>query len=238
MVQGVDSGPDLNGRTVGADAQALAQAALDLYTQHSSIQLTSEAVTTAAVRLIHRADGASVALLAGNGTVRSNVSTDALAAAMQGIQDDVGEGPTRQSLRTRETVLVCDLRDETRWTRFTSAAVENTEARSVLALALCAGTDVLGALTVHSRAIGAFSAHAVAGATALAAHCALALMTSTHEEQFARALASRDAIGQAKGMIMERYNIDAQQAFAMLSTISQNTNTPVKVLAERLTSRR
>ena len=238
MAQGVGSRLDLDGWIAGVDAQALAQAARDLYTQPSSIELTSKAATAAAVRLIHGADGASIALLAGNGTVQSNVSTDALAATLATIQDDVGEGPTRQSLRSTETVLVCDLRSETRWTSFTSAAVENTEVRSVLALALSAGTDVLGALTVHSRAIGAFSAHAVAGATALAAHCALALMTSTHEEQFARALASRDAIGQAKGMIMERYNIDAQQAFAMLSTISQNTNTPVKVLAERLTSRR
>lgn len=238
MVQEAGSGLDLDLRCADIDAQALAHAARELYAQHSSIELTSAAVTAAAMQLIHGAEGASVALLAGNGTIRSNVSTDPLAAAVADIQDDVGDGPTRQSLRSTETVLVCDLRTETRWDSFTSAAVEHTEVRSVLALALCTGTDVLGALTVHSRAVGAFSGQAVAGAIALAAHCALALMTSTHEEQFVRALASRDTIGQAKGMIMERYNIDAQQAFAMLSTISQNTNTPVKVLAERLISRR
>lgn len=68
----------------------------------------------------------------------------------------------------------------------------------------------------------------------LASHAAIALLHDNRERQFKAALASRDVIGQAKGMIMERFRVDALHAFAMLTAISQETNTPVRDLAARL----
>jgi AmiR/NasT family two-component response regulator len=67
------------------------------------------------------------------------------------------------------------------------------------------------------------------------ANCAaIALMHDEQERQFKAALATRDVIGQAKGMIMERFGVDAARAFAMLRAISQHTNTPLRDLATRL----
>jgi AmiR/NasT family two-component response regulator len=54
------------------------------------------------------------------------------------------------------------------------------------------------------------------------------------EEQFRSALGSRDIIGQAKGMLMERFKIDAVQAFELLKRLSQNTNTPVAMVARQV----
>jgi AmiR/NasT family two-component response regulator len=54
------------------------------------------------------------------------------------------------------------------------------------------------------------------------------------EGQFHFALASRDRIGQAKGILMERFNIDSVQAFDMLRRLSQESNTPIRDLAERV----
>jgi AmiR/NasT family two-component response regulator len=54
--------------------------------------------------------------------------------------------------------------------------------------------------------------------------------------QFQAALASRDCIGQAKGMLMERFDIDAAAAFSLLARLSQNINTPVSEVARRLTA--
>jgi AmiR/NasT family two-component response regulator len=68
----------------------------------------------------------------------------------------------------------------------------------------------------------------------LANHAAIALVIEEHERQFRAALATRDVIGQAKGMLMERFDIDSGRAFAMLKKISQQTNTPVRQLAVRL----
>ncbi len=59
----------------------------------------------------------------------------------------------------------------------------------------------------------------------LAAHAASAIIASRHGEQLEAALNTRDTIGQAKGVIMERFNVDAVRAFDMLRELSQTTNT-------------
>jgi AmiR/NasT family two-component response regulator len=79
-----------------------------------------------------------------------------------------------------------------------------------------------------------FAVQSDAIAAMLANHAAIALINEQQERQFKAALATRDVIGQAKGMIMERFGVDASRAFSMLKTISQETNTPVRDLASRL----
>jgi len=58
--------------------------------------------------------------------------------------------------------------------------------------------------------------------------------SARRDERFKRALASRDTIGQAKGMIMERYGVDAVQAFGLLRKLSQDSNVPLVQVAEEL----
>lgn len=53
-------------------------------------------------------------------------------------------------------------------------------------------------------------------------------------EQLRRAVESRDIIGQAKGMLMERFSIDADAAFDLLVKLSQRSNTPVAVIAQKI----
>ena len=71
----------------------------------------------------------------------------------------------------------------------------------------------------------------------LATHAAIALIANDVRLQFQSALASRDVIGQAKGMIMERFHVDAVRAFELLTTLSQNSNTRVAEVAEEIVSR-
>jgi AmiR/NasT family two-component response regulator len=54
------------------------------------------------------------------------------------------------------------------------------------------------------------------------------------DQQFRRALFSRDVIGQAKGMVMERFDIDEAAAFPLLKRVSQDSNTPIARLAQRV----
>ena len=68
----------------------------------------------------------------------------------------------------------------------------------------------------------------------LATHAAIALIASDKENQFESALASRDVIGQAKGIVMERFKIDAQRAFALLANLSQDSNMPLRQIAQRM----
>jgi AmiR/NasT family two-component response regulator len=68
----------------------------------------------------------------------------------------------------------------------------------------------------------------------LATHAAVALIATDDHNQFESALAGRDIIGQAKGILMERFKIGAVHAFVILTRLSQETNTPVRTLAARL----
>ena len=58
------------------------------------------------------------------------------------------------------------------------------------------------------------------------------------DQQFRVALVSRDVIGQAKGRLMERFDIDAAEAFERLKQMSQDGNTPIAQVAQRVTRRR
>ena len=62
----------------------------------------------------------------------------------------------------------------------------------------------------------------------------MAWNSARRDEQFQRALSSRDVIGQAKGMIMERYRVDAVQAFEVLRKLSQDSNVPLLQIAAEL----
>ncbi len=68
----------------------------------------------------------------------------------------------------------------------------------------------------------------------LAAHAAAAILASRQNEQLESALSTRDRIGQAKGIIMERYNVDDVKAFDMLRKLSQDSNTRLTEVAARV----
>ncbi len=83
----------------------------------------------------------------------------------------------------------------------------------------------MGALNLFGTKPDAFTLENEAVGAMLATHAAVALIADDNRLQFQSALASRDIIGQAKGMIMERFNVDAVRAFELLKSLSQNSNT-------------
>ncbi len=91
-----------------------------------------------------------------------------------------------------------------------------------------------GALNLFGLRPGAFDAQSEAIGSVLAAHAASAIIASRHGEQLESALTTRDTIGQAKGVIMERFNVDAMRAFEMLRELSQSTNTRLVDIANRV----
>jgi hypothetical protein len=119
--------------------------------------------------------------------------------------------------------------------------------RSVLAVGLFPGGEIprLGALNLYSFAPDGFTAADPDIALVLAAHASTALVgtkavTAAELEaaQLKEALASRDVIGQAKGILMERRGISAAEAFDVLRSASQSLNVKLAQLAETLASRR
>ena len=191
-------------------------------------------VTSASVDLISGVDCAEVVVIE-DGHFRSVAPTSDLVFALNAAQQDAGQGPCLDAIDGRTVIRANDLRTEPRWPHFAQIATA-AGMHSVLSYRLdthSAKTATLSFLGCKPEAFGTESQ--ALGAT-LAAHASIALIADDRRHQFESALASRDVIGQAKGLLMERFNVDAVRAFEMLTKISQNSNTPVNDIARRLTS--
>jgi hypothetical protein len=97
--------------------------------------------------------------------------------------------------------------------------------------------DTLGALNLHSKAANAFGEASRTVGLVFAAHAAVALSSAIHDEQMEDALQSRDVIGQAKGILMAREGVDAQEAFDMLRRASQRLNVKLRDVASGVIDR-
>ncbi|WP_111766160.1 ANTAR domain-containing protein [Nakamurella deserti] len=94
--------------------------------------------------------------------------------------------------------------------------------------------EVLGSLTLASTRRNAFDPEAVELASVFAAHATLAVSNRRIARNLTAMAGSRDVIGQAKGILMERHRMTAAQAFTTLARVSQNHNIKLRVLCEHL----
>jgi len=130
-------------------------------------------------------------------------------------------------------VRVVDLRDDSRWPVLGERA-DALGVRSMLCFQLYVHGDSMGGLNVLSSKPNAFDEDAEIVGAMIATHAAIALADSQKLEDLRHALVNRDLIGQAKGILMERFKIDADQAFALLTRVSQDRNVKLHRLAEEL----
>jgi len=128
----------------------------------------------------------------------------------------VGEGPCLDAIREHDVFQTDNLADDARWPDFARRAAEETGVASVLAFRLFIEADRMGALNLFSRDTAAFDAEDRAVGSIFAAHAAVALSAANQQDQMERGMASRDVIGQAKGILMARQRIGADEAFDML----------------------
>lgn len=213
-------------------AVQLAEFARNLRDSRRSMPHTLDEILRSARSLISGTTTACITTLhKGNRTVVA--STDPLAEELCRHQYELEEGPVITEVLHLDVVVSGDLADEDRWPQFAAVAIEEG-IRSLAAFQLYSNADDLGVLQLYSNEVGAFDADAVTVGEALAAHAAIAMLAARDDEQFRAGLASRDIIGQAKGMIMERYDIDAVQAFELLSKLSQQQNIPLQRVAREL----
>lgn len=181
---------------------------------------------------------AGITVASGDGTVETVSATDAYPALLDKIQLRHHEGPCLTAAWDHHVIRVDDIRQELRWPSYCRDVASETPIRSIVAFQLFRADNATGALNFHAEEPDVFDEHAVEVGLVLATHAALVWSMVRRDEQFRSALASRDIIGQAKGMIMERFDIDAVQAFELLKKLSQNSNTPLTAIAHQLISRK
>ncbi len=214
--------------------QRIAALARDLHSRSEPEADVIAGVAHAAAREVPGAHYAGITLAHHARTVRTLASTHDYPVILDDIQQRHLEGPCLSGAWVHDTVKITDMHTETRWPKYQRDARRETPIRSVMSFRLFTSQTTLGALNVYSEEQGVFDDTSEEIGYILATHAALAWDTVRRDEQFRSALASRDAIGQAKGIIMERFDVDAVRAFGMLRKLSQDTNTPLVEVARRL----
>ncbi len=212
-------------------AEVLGRVARSLTAEHG-LEETLQAITQTAVSTVPGADYAGVMLVRRNHRVESVAATDQLVIDADKAQQEEDEGPCLSVIWRRATFKIDDMEAETRWPRFTRRALD-LGVRSMLSFRLFADGD-LGALNLFSRAAHSFDDESLHVGLLFATHAAIALKGAQQERQLSETLQTRDLIGQAKGILMERHDTDAHSAFKMLVTTSQNANVKLVEVARFL----
>jgi GAF domain-containing protein len=217
---------------VDALARRLAEAARNLQLQESHQQVL-DGVVRLACAMVPGADEATITVVRKDRHCYSAAATSASASDFDLLQDETGEGPCLDAIWDQETVRVDDLASDPRWPVLGPRAAERG-VRSMLCLQLFVHRDTLGALDLLARATSAFTDESEHVGLLLASHAAIAAADAQHLENVTSALVTRDVIGQAKGILMARFKITSDQAFAVLAKVSQDTNRKVSAVAEDL----
>jgi GAF domain-containing protein len=218
----------------GRIAETFAQLALEMH-EAGGVEETVESVVQFALQALN-CTYAGVALHTRGGQPEVPAVTDPVVAEIYRFQMNGQEGPLIATMRDRSPVLVRDTTTETRWPEW-AAKVSALGVRSVLDVPLRLGDESslrVGVLGLYSPSPDAFDADDEAIAHILARHASVALATARHERSMAAAVDARKLVGQAMGILMERYAIDGDRAFAILKRYSQDTNTKLRDVAQGL----
>jgi transcriptional regulator with GAF, ATPase, and Fis domain len=211
----------------------MAEIARILREQSSSSEQLLTAVTQFAVQQVPGVDAACVTLVDGKGTHDSPVVVGEIARQIAELQSELNEGPLVDADFSTMIIRVPDVVADPRWPRF-SAGATRLGVGSMLCCCLYVHNNAYGALTLLARKPDAFDDGAVSIGSLFAVHAAVAFSAVRETEQIRAALTTRDEIGQAKGMIMERYKLDADGAFRLLAKLSQDSNVKLAEVAKQV----
>jgi len=213
------------------DADEFAELALTLHDEPTFGE-TVERVLEYAVKALS-CSYAGIILVHDRTRVETVAATHPVVTDLDRIQMEAGEGPDLEVIADRHGVLVDDARTEQRWPRWTRAVTE-TGVRSMLGTRLYTSSSTIGSLNLYDLEPHRFQDVDVDVAHMIARHAAVALDSARDTEHLWRAIDARNLVGQAQGILMERFGIDADQAFGVLRRYSQDNNVKLHDVAERL----
>lgn len=212
----------------------VAELAQALQEQSMNVDFVLAELIENAVQSVPTAQYAGITTVCRDGKIQTTAATGPYPAILDNIQQRRGEGPYLSAAWEHHIIRIRDLARDNRWPSYSRDAVEETPIRSAMMFQLYTHRQTMGVLNFYAEQTDAFDDDAAELGLILATHAAVAWNLVRRDEQFRSALASRDIIGQAKGMLMERFRIDAVQAFQLLKRLSQSSNTPLVAVARQL----
>lgn len=189
---------------------------------HWAVQ-TIPGALTCGVTLLHRRDR----------TLHTAACTAARIEELDGLQYRLREGPCWDAVWVLDTIVIADMATETRWPQWAPAAVR-AGVGSVLSVRVATHDRLIGGLNLYAREPEAFDADDAEIASVFARHAARALAVADRAEGLQTAMLSRQTIGAAQGMLMQRYGLTLDQSFEVLRRTSQQRNLKLRDLAAHL----
>lgn len=155
--------------------------------------------------------------------IETVASTDPVLAELDSRQMELGEGPDLSLVQGGDDVIVRAIGEDPRWPAWASA-VSAAGLRSMIGVRLYTSQRTIGSLNLYDVRPDHFSEPDRQVAHVLARHAALALGRVQDSEHLLRAMDSRKLIGQAQGILMERFKLSPEKSFAVLRRYSQQHN--------------
>jgi GAF domain-containing protein len=215
----------------GEYAEDFARMALQLH-EESGVEQTVERVLQFALAAVG-CGHAGVMLVHGGSSVETAAATDDLVEKADRLQMETGEGPCLSVIFEHDSFRIADTATDEHWPLW-SRRVAELGLRSMMSIRLATGGSTIGALNLFDAEPNRFDADDDAVAHILARHASIALSSARQESNLWQAIDARKLIGQAQGMLMERFDLDADQAFAVLRRYSQDNNIKLRDVAQRL----
>ena len=150
------------------------------------------------------------------------------------LQYELGEGPCVGALRDTDVVSVGNVEADPRWPRWGPHISEHFDIRSAISFRLFTEGTTLAALNVYSKKPDAFTQEDLVDGLVVAAQAAVALSGALELDQLHQALRSRQTIGEAVGMLRERFDLTSDKAFAVLKRLSSQQNVKLVRVAQHI----
>lgn len=214
-------------------AERIAAAARDMEGEHDPVATMDKAVKLA-IDLVPNAQECGISLIQRKGRIDTPAATSDAVDRIDDLQYHYNEGPCLDAIRQHEVVQSDDVSADDRWPQWGVAAAEEVGVRSMLCFRLFTHGDKYGALNMYSRQTGAFDEHDREHGLAIAAHSAVAVAAAQEIDQLRLGMDSRTVIGQAQGILIERFDRDPDWAFQVLARVSSHSNRKLREVAQDL----
>lgn len=188
-------------------------------------------------RHILDADDAGILLMRSRSRIETPAATTPRVDEAHQLQVTFDEGPCLDAITGQATYMANDVENDERWPKWGPAAAA-IGIRSTIGVRLASRGRGYGSLNIYADRVDAFTSADGDVAEMLAAHATAALASAEKIEGLATALESRTVIGQAQGILMQKFDIDSEAAFEFLKRISQHENRRLFAVAEAIVIQR
>jgi GAF domain-containing protein len=218
----------------GGLGEMMSRVARALQERHGDVEGTLQAIAAAAVATVPDAEDCGITYVIGRKKVEPRAWTSDLPKSVDALQERLGQGPCLDAVWEHQVVRVKDVGADRRWPVFAQQAPA-LGVGGMLCFQLFVEGDQLGALNLYATVPDSFDDESEEIGLMFASHAAIALAGAEHEQHLREGMSSRDVIGQAKGILMERHRLTADQAFGVLTRVSQELNRKLSDIARELT---